>query len=338
MSEDKILDCIKNNPPETLKPLSKAFGSLAYILCYHVFKNLPLNDSMDINNSAEVFVDFMTDYIDKNSAKYIEHNSVEGAVTTYLESCQWLVEHKIKGREEILAYFLLFLLPAQPLLKNIYYLNDVLVYIQEKNCLAFIIDPLKLSRDKVYETIGGVDEALSLCFDGLTEGLDWERKNDCLLRPAFVSMIYPEILKPHVKAMTSGIALIFDFDKINTLDHMIGYMELTDEFSRENELPPGFNIDKLFDYQSRQETLQAYAGAFEQLCRQCYPDAKAVLQYLVKTVLTSTAGGASVVKGTPELFALVKDLARPLKLTEAEIKTIIDDQERYMDEIIIPIR
>ena len=86
---------------------------MVYILCYHVFKNLPLNDAMDIDLAAEACVGFMTGYIDKDSAKYMEYGSVEDAVDTYLESCQWLVEHKVKGREEILAYFLLFLLPAK---------------------------------------------------------------------------------------------------------------------------------------------------------------------------------------------------------------------------------
>jgi len=44
----------------------------------------------------------------------MEHDSVDAAANNYLESCQWLVENKVKGREEILACFLVFLLPAQP--------------------------------------------------------------------------------------------------------------------------------------------------------------------------------------------------------------------------------
>ncbi len=107
MTEDKTLDCIENNPPEALLPLSKAFGSLAYIHCYHILKNLPQNDSMDLNNSAEVFVDFMTDFIGRDSVKYMEHDSVDDAVDSYLEACQWLVEHKVNNREEILELFTL---------------------------------------------------------------------------------------------------------------------------------------------------------------------------------------------------------------------------------------
>jgi len=333
MLENKTLDCIMNNPPEALLPLSKAFGSMIYILCSHVFKKLPLNDSMDLNLAAEVCVEFMTDYIDKDSAKYMEYDSVEEAVNTYLESCEWLVEYEVKGRKEILAYFLMFVLPAKPLLNNIYYLNNIAVQIQKKNCLAFIIEPLKLSQEEVYQTISGIDEGVCLCFGGITEELDWESKINCLLRPAFVSMLYPEILEPHFRAMTAGVALVFNFDKINSLEGMTDYMKCVDHFSRQEEYPPGFDTGKLFNYKTREEALQAYTAASTELCSQCQPDAKAVLQYLVLMILIATIYGDITEEDTPELFALVKDLARPLKLTEAELKTVIDDQVKYMDKI-----
>jgi len=336
MPDDDILDCMKINPPEALVPLSKAFGSMVYILCYHVLKNLPLNDSMDIDLAAEACVDFMTDYIDKDSAKYMENNSVEEAVNTYLESCQWLVEHKVKGRKEILAHFLLFVLPAEPLRKDIYYLNDMAVQIQGKNCLAFIIEPLELSQDEVHQTISGVDEGLNLWLSGITEELEWKNRNDSLLRPAFISMLYPEILKSHFKAMASGIAIIFDFDKINSLDEMSEYMKWVECFSSHEEYSPDLNDNKPFDYKSKKEALQAYTDASEELCHQCRPDAQAVLQYLVLMILTSTICGDITAEGTPRLFALVKDLARPLKLSEAELKTFIDQGVKHMDEIIIP--
>ena len=336
MTEDKILECVKNSTPEGLVPLSKAFGSMVYILCYHVFKNLPPNDSMDLNLSAEVFVEFMTDYIDKGSAKYMEYDSIEDAVKTYLESCECLVENKVKGRKEILAYFLLFVLPAKPLLKNIYYLNDIAVQIRGRNCLAFIIEPLKLSQEEVYQTISGVDEALCLCFGGITEKLDWESKKNCLLHPAFVSMLYPEILKSHVKTMTSGIALIFNFDKINSLEEMSNYSYYVERFSRQEEYSRGFDTGKLFDYKTREDALQAYTDASEELCSQYQPDAKAVLQYLVLMILVSTICGDITEEGTPKLFELVKDLARPLKLTDSELRTVIDSQVKYVEEIIVP--
>ena len=72
----------------------------------------------------------MTNHIGKDSAKYMEHDSVEDAVNGYLESCEWLVIHDVKGREEILAYFLMFVLPTESLQKDINYLNDDAVQIQ----------------------------------------------------------------------------------------------------------------------------------------------------------------------------------------------------------------
>ena len=324
MPEDKTLDCIENNSPETLVPLSKAFGSLAYIHCFHILKNLPQNDSMDLNNSAEVFVDFMTDFIGKDAAKYMEHDSVDDAIDSYLEACQWLVEHKVKNREEILELFLLFILPSESLLRNTYNLNDLSVYIRGNNCLAFIIEPLKLSQEKVYQTISGVDEGLSLYFNGLAKELEWRNKTNCLLRPVFISMLYPEILEPHFKAMTAGTAIIFDFDKIKSLEEMSDYIELVNNFSEKWKYPPDFNTDEMCNYNSQEDALQAYTEVFEELCRQCPADAKAVLQRLVIAILISTDCGDITEEGTPEQFNLVKDLSRPLKLTDSELKAVID--------------
>ena len=68
----------------------------------------------------------------------------------------------------------------------------------------------------------------------------------------------------------------------------------------------------------------------------CPPDAKSMLQYLVLVILVSTICEDITAEGTPEQFTLVKDFPRPLKLTKAELKAVIDNQLKYMDEIIVP--
>jgi len=103
-------------------------------------------------------------------------------------------------------------------------------------------------------------------------------------------------------------------------------------FYSHEEYPPDLNID----YKSREDALQAYTEASTELCIQCYPDTKAVLQYLILAILISTDCGYITKKDTPKLFALVKDLAHPLKLSEAELKTFIDQGVTYMDKIIVP--
>ena len=60
------------------------------------------------------------------------------------------------------------------------------------------------------------------------------------LRPAFISMLYPETLAPHFRAMTAGVATVFNFDKINSLEEMSDYMKWVECFSRQEEYPPGF--------------------------------------------------------------------------------------------------
>jgi len=335
MSEESILDCIKNNPPEALVPFSKVFGSILYIISYHIFKNLPENDSMDLNNSAEVFVNFMTDYIGKGSAKYMEHDSVDEAVDAYVKACQWLVEHKITNREEILEVFIFFVLPTKPLRENMYLLNDLTIHVRGKNCLAFIIDPLKLSQDQVYQTISGVDAGLSLYYNGLVKKLEWKTKINCLLRPVFISMLHPEILEHHFKAMTAGTAIVFEFDKISSLEDMDDYIKSINYFSKEEKYPPGFNTDKMFNYKTREDALLAYTVALEELCSQCAAGAKAVFLDIVMLILASTICGNITAETTPELFILVKDLARPLKLSEAELRASIDQGVKYVDEIFV---
>jgi len=76
--------------------------------------------------------------------------------------------------------------------------------------------------------------------------------------------------------------------------------------------------------------------ASTELCRQCAADAKVVLQHLVIAVLVFTNRGDITAESTPELFVVVKGLAGPLKLSEAELKIFIDQGIKYMDEIIIP--
>ena len=82
--------------------------------------------------------------------------------------------------------------------------------------------------------------------------------------------------------------------------------------------------------------MQAYTDASTELCRQYQPDAKAVLQYLILMTLASTICGDITEEGSPKLFALVKDLARPLKLTGAELRAVIDNQIKYVEEVIVP--
>jgi hypothetical protein len=54
------------------------------------------------------------------------------------------------------------------------------------------------------------------------------------------------------------------------------------------------------------------------------------------TILVSTICGDITEEGSPKLFEPVKDLARPLKLTDSELKAVIDNQIKYVDEIIVP--
>ncbi len=235
------------------------------------------------------------------------------------------------------GYFLLFLFFQTPIVyNNPFVLNDLAVQIRGRNCLAFIIDPLDLSRDEVYETLGEVDESFYLrVIKGVVDEPDWEN-NNYLLHPAFISMLYPETLEPHFHAMTSGISLIFNFDKINSLEEMSNYMQWFDKFSRQDEFTSGFDNSKPFNYKSREEALQAYTDASTELCHQYRPDAMSVLEYLILMILASTICGDITAEDMPEQFEQVKELARPLKLTEAEIKAVIDNQKKYMNEIIIP--
>jgi len=212
-------------------------------------------------------------------------------------------------------------------------LNDLAVHIRGDSCLAFIIEPLKLSQEKVYQTISGVDEGLSLLSkDIIIEDLEWTNKKNYLMRPAFISMLYPEILKLHFEAITSGISIILDFDKISSLEDMSKYMMCVECLYNHEEYPSDLNID----YKSREEALQAYTESLIELCIQCYPDAKAVLQYLILTILVSTSCGDITEEDTPELFTLVKDLARPLKISEAELKTFIDQGVKHVKKTMIP--
>ncbi len=106
MPEDKILDCIKNNPPEALVPLSKAFGSMVYILCYHVFKNLPQDEDCEVDQDliVEAGLSFICEYISRDAVKYMEYDCVEDAINTYVASSQWLAELYVTYRSEILKY------------------------------------------------------------------------------------------------------------------------------------------------------------------------------------------------------------------------------------------
>jgi len=336
MPENNTLECIKNNPPEALVPISKVFGAMIYISCYHIIENLSeIEKQVDPYFIKAFSVNFMTDYIDKDSAKYLEYDSVEEAVDTYLENSQYLVEHDVSDRKEILVHFIVQLLQVTSVGEKPYYLNDLTLQIRGRNCLAFIIDPLNLSRDEVYETLGGVDEALALKSQRLTEEIDW-KKNNYLLRPAFISMLYPETLEPHFHAIASGMATVFKFDKVNFPGETSSYTKWVDGFSKSKEYPPDFDTSKASDYESREDALRTYTGASTELCRQYRPGAKAVLEYLILMILAATICGDITAEATPELFALVKELARPLKLSEAELRASIDDQVKYIDDVIFP--
>lgn len=200
------LDCININTPGAKVHISKAFGSMIYIICYHVVKHMPLIDSITPAVMAECCIEIMIEEIGRDSVKYMEYTSVNDAVSTYLESCQWLVKHDISERRELLANFMLITFPVTPAYDNPYCLDDEAVRIRGKNCLAFINDPLELSRDEVYATISGVDEALYLRLSGMTEKLEWQNRG--ISQPPrrdFISMLYPDIVhseNPFIQELT----------------------------------------------------------------------------------------------------------------------------------------
>ena len=39
MPKDEVLDCMKINAPEAVEPLSKAFGSMVYIMFLRTYRN-----------------------------------------------------------------------------------------------------------------------------------------------------------------------------------------------------------------------------------------------------------------------------------------------------------
>jgi len=97
---------------------------MVYILCYHVFKNLPQDEDCEVDQDliVEAGLTFICEYISNDAVKYMEYDCVEHAINTYVASSQWLAEHYVTYRSEILKYFLLMLFFSSPL-GNIKYIN-----------------------------------------------------------------------------------------------------------------------------------------------------------------------------------------------------------------------